>query len=499
MNSGRIVQGLVALLTALSSAAVMASAPTEYEIAINNGRVIDPETGLDAVRSLGILDGKIVTISTTELRGKRVVDARGLVVSPGFIDVHSHALTTPSAWIQAFDGVTTQLELENGAWPVAAAYDAFTQKGHPINFGFAAGWYPAREALLGDRAEELASEKDVHHILAAIEKGLEEGGIGVGFTIGHHTATNRLEYYGAAKLAAKYNRPAFTHIRYKNVHEPESSIEGAMELIGIAAATGAHMHLCHVNSSALRALPQVLDMIATAQRSGVRVTTEAYPWGAGSTTIRAPFLAPENLPLIEIQSSNITVLATGERPASDERLRELRESAPSSMVVIQYFDEQVPEELALLKQAQLFPGSLIVSDAVPYQVDGTYLTDAVWPIPANAQAHPRIAASFTKVIARDVRDDQDMTLLEAIGRATILPARMLEDGVPQMRNKGRIKIGADADIIVFDLDSLETRATFSEPTLPTVGMRFVIVNGAILIADGDLDTSQRSGIAVRAL
>ncbi|TYC94412.1 amidohydrolase family protein [Novosphingobium sp. BW1] len=498
MTGRALARTLTVLAAAVSLAGAPAMAQPQYEIAINNGRVIDPETGLDAVRSIGVSDGRIVTVSKDPLEGSRTIDAKGLVVAPGFIDVHSHALMTPSAWTQAFDGVTTQLELENGIWPVAGTYDAFAKKGHPINYGFATGWHPIRLALLGKQSEDLVDEKTSQKVIDAMETGLEEGGIGVGLTVGHHTGTNRLEYYAAARLAKAHGLPTFTHIRYKNVHEPEGSIEGVTELIGIAAATGAHMHLCHVNSSTLRALPRALDMIAQAQKSGVNVTTEAYPWGAGSTTIRAPFLAPENLPLIDIEPSNITVLKTGEHPASDERLRELRKTDPYAMIVVQYFDEEEPEELALLKQAQHFPGALIVSDAVPYQVDGKYLTDPVWPLPANAQAHPRIAASFTKVIAREVRDSHEMTMLDAIGRATLLPARLLEEGVPQMRKKGRIQPGADADIVVFDLNGLENRATFSAPTLPTKGMRFVVVNGKILIDRGVLNRRIMPGHAVRA-
>ena len=115
-----------------------------YDLVIARGRVIDPESGLDAIRDIGVSGGRIVAISKTPLQGTRTLDAVGQVVAPGFIDLHSHAMTTPSMRMQAFDGVTTALELELGNLPIGKAYERAAQQGYPINYGFSASWALAR-------------------------------------------------------------------------------------------------------------------------------------------------------------------------------------------------------------------------------------------------------------------------------------------------------------------------------------------------------------------
>lgn len=481
----------------LGVAAQPALAAPKLEIAINNGRVIDPETGLDAIRSIGIRDGRVVTISRRPLDAARRIDASGLVVAPGFIDVHSHAMTIPSAWMQAHDGVTTALELEIGAWPVGASYARMATTGWPINYGFSVSWFGARQALLGDKAESIVSEADSRGVVALVAEGLVEGGIGVGFPLGHHPETNRSEYLEISRIAARWDAPTFTHLRTKNTHEPRGVIEGATELIGIAAATGARMHLCHVNSSALRETPRVLSMIAEAQARGLHVTTEAYPWGAGSTRISTPFLDPDNLPLLDLEPTDIAIVATGERVRDRAELQRLRQTAPSTLVAIHYLDERDDKQRGFIELALRFPGALIVSDAIPYIVGNQTLTEPRWPLPDEAMAHPRIAASFTKMIAEHVRERQTLTLGNMIARASLLPARLLEPSVPEMRRKGRIQPGADADVIVFDLASVAVNADFDNPARASFGMQYVLVAGHVLIDGARLNLDRRDGRPIR--
>ncbi|WP_338426647.1 amidohydrolase family protein [Sphingopyxis kveilinensis] len=474
-----------------------ALAAATFDVAINNGRVIDPETRLDAIRSIGIRDGRIVTISRRPLAAKRQIDASGLVVAPGFIDVHSHAMTIPSAWMQAHDGVTTALELEIGAWPVGASYERMAAAGWPINYGFSVSWFGARQSLLGSRADSIVPEAESRRVVDLVAEGLAEGGIGVGFPLGHHPDTNRSEYLEISRIAARWDAPTFTHLRTKNTHEPRGVIEGATELIGVAAATGARMHLCHVNSSALRETPRILAMIAGAQARGLHVTTEAYPWGAGSTRISTPFLDPDNLPLLDLEPGDIAIVATGERVRDRAELERLRKAAPSTLVAIHYLDERDETQRGFIEQAIRFPGSLIVSDAIPYIVGNEPLTAPRWPLPDEAMAHPRIAASFTKVIADYVLDRRTLPLGDMIERATLLPARLLEPSVPDMRRKGRIQPGADADIVAFDLASLAVHADFDHPARPSTGMKYVLVAGSLLIDGGEIRRDRRDGRPVR--
>ncbi len=483
---------LLAGLAAAAPAAV-GSRAASYDLVIDGGRVIDPESGLDAVRSVGIRDGRVAAVSDTPLSGRRHIDARGLVVAPGFIDIHSHAQSIPGGWIQAFDGVTTALELETGAWPLAATYQAAAAEGRPINYGYSVSWGGIRRELLKGRAQDLASEAEIAAIVSKVGQGLDEGGLGVGNPVGYWTRTNRTEYWEVAALAARRQVPVFTHVRTKNSRDPGSALEAFGEVIATAATTGARMHICHINSSGLRDIPRLTTMIAKAQSYGIPVTSEAYPWGAGSTAINAPFLQPANLPLLGITSSNIEVVATGERPATNERLAELQRLNPNTRIIVHYLNEAVPEDRQLIEQAVLLKDGIIASDAVNYMVNGKDLVAARWPLPATAAGHPRTASTFTKVLGNYVRERKLLSLPEAIRRSTLLPARLLETVAPAMRHKGRISVGADADIIVFDPATVGAAATYARPATPAIGMRHVLVGGQLLIDNGRLLPEARPG------
>lgn len=490
-----LILGAGLCLAVLSSTASAQDAQP-YDVVITGGRVIDPESGLDGIRQIGIRDGRIAIVTTEALRGKANIDAKGLVVGPGFVDVHSHAQTIPAGWIQAFDGVTTALELEAGTWPVAQAYDAVAKEGRPINYGFSVNWLAAR-AEMGLSRTAPAADADIPKVVARVEQGLNEGGLGVGLLAGYAPDTGRQEYLDVARLAAKRHVPTFTHVRTKNTREPRGAVEGFSEVIAVAAATGAHMHICHINSSALRAIPSIAAMIETARANGVSISSEAYPWGAGSTKIDAPFLNPANLPQINIKSDSIVYLKTGERPATNARLAELQKSDPEGQVVIHYLDEKIPAERRFIDEAVMVKDSLIASDAVHYEIDGKTFDKPVWPLPAKAVSHPRTASTFTATLAYYVREKDMFSLNEMFRRASLLPAKLMEGVAPAMRDKGRIRVGADADIIVFDPNTVAGQATYEDTTKPAIGMANVLVRGEFVIRDGKLITTARPGRAIR--
>ena len=213
---------LLALLGLVLTPAISATAQT-FDLVISGGRVIDSESGLDAVRNIGIRNGKIAAISASRLAGKTTIDAKGLVVAPGFIDLHSHAvIALPSARMQVMDGVTTALELESGVLPVAGTYDLLAKEGRPLNYGFSVAWTFSRASLaMGVPYEKFSSadwgpaygREDWHgyntpekskRVLELIEKGLREGALGVGANLGYMPEANIDETYGIAKLTLKY-------------------------------------------------------------------------------------------------------------------------------------------------------------------------------------------------------------------------------------------------------------------------------------------------------
>jgi hypothetical protein len=247
----------------------------------------------------------------------------------------------------------------------------------------------------------------------------------------------------------------------------------------------------------MRQIIEVTEIIAEAQRNGVRVSTEAYPYGASSTTIGAPFLSPEALSRSGRSPKDIFVVDTADWVKDAEDLARIRRERPGAIVIIHNLREDVAADRALLEAALLFPNTAIVSDAMPYLAAGRLLDKDDWPLPDNAIAHPRVAGTFARVLGSWVRERKVISLNEAIRRASLIPAQILEQAVPQMRDKGRIRVGADADIVVFDAGTIADRATYQNPRAPSVGMRHVIVNGVALIEDWELHRRAMPGRAVR--
>lgn len=482
------------------------------DLVLNGARVIDPETGLDAVRAVGITDGRIVAVAETAPQARETVDLSGLVLAPGFIDLHSHAQSVTGLQLQALDGVTTALELEGGALPVGASIAAAEAEGRPINFGFSAAWAGARMHVLDGVSIEPdasgglatfaqhqakpnwrlpASDADVSRILDVLEQAVGEGAIGIGVLVGYAPESGRGEYLRVAGLAERLDTLTFTHTRYLSNEEPHSSLEGALEVISAAAGSGAHMHMCHVNSTSNRMIDQVAAAIERARGYGVRITTEAYPYGSGSTVVGAAFLEPEMLARQGMTPQSLTYLPTGERIADAARLRELRATDPGGLVVVDFFDESDDADMELLQRSLLLPDTAIASDAVP-------LTPAsdTWPVPPDHFAHPRSAGCYARTFRWLVRERGALTLAEAVRRCTLLPAQILATAVPAMAAKGRVQVGADADLVAFDPDTITDRATYAE-IAPSEGISHLLVGGAFVVRDGKLDTAARPGRAIR--
>jgi N-acyl-D-aspartate/D-glutamate deacylase len=288
-------------LLALSTTIVSAQ---QYDLVLEGGRVMDPETGVDAVRNVGIRDGKIVRISSEALSGRRVVHASGLVVAPGFIDLHQHGQDLASQRVKALDGVTMALELEIGAPDVAQFLKA--KEGHSlIHYGTSASHVAARALVFGaplpaseilpksgPATDHRATLEQIEAIRERLRAELDAGGLAIGMGIQYTPGATRLEVIDMFRLAAERRLPVYTHVRSSGRAEPGSSIESIGEVIGAAAITGASLHIVHINSSCMRDSLECLSMVGGARARGLDVTTEAYPYIAGMTSINSALFNP---------------------------------------------------------------------------------------------------------------------------------------------------------------------------------------------------------------
>ncbi len=451
-----------------------------YDLVIAHGRVIDPETKLDAVRNVGIRGGTIAIVTPEELTGKETIEARGLVVSPGFIDLHSHGQDDENYGYKARDGVTTALELEVGVWPVRQWYAAREGKAR-INFGASSGHIPATMAVLGDTGLALPRDAAVNQaataaqqkeIRADVEQGLREGALGIGFGIAYMPKTPREQIFDLFSLAAEWKRPCFVHLRYNGTGEP-GVVDAVQEAIVDALATGAPLHIVHITSMALRQTGFCLRLIDGARRRGVDVTTELYPYTAASTALESAVFDAGWQDRLGVGYDGLQWAATGERLTKETFAKYRKEGG---WVII----HEIPEDV--VKEALANPDAMIASDG---RLE-------------NGKGHPRSAGTYARVLGHYVRDERTLSLTDAIARMTLLPARRLETACPAMKNKGRIRRGADADIAIFDPNTVTDKATFEKPAQYSEGIPYVLVGGVAVVREGRLVEGARPGKGILA-
>jgi N-acyl-D-aspartate/D-glutamate deacylase len=488
-----------------------------YDLIIRNGRVIDPETGLDAIADVAVAEGRIAAIGRELGRAARIVDATGLVVAPGFIDLHAHGQSLPADRMQAFDGVTTSLELELGVLPVGRWYDEQAHEGRLLNYGASVGWVFARVAAMTtqqveaslegmgramrDRrwADMVASPVEVADILVRVKDGLKQGGIGIGFPNAYAPGTGVKEMSSLCSMAAEYGAPTFTHVAFMSNVDPQSSVEAYTRLIGYAGSTGAHMHICHFNATSLQDVERAAELVRTAQHQGLKVTVEAYPYGTGSTVVGAAFFADPAFPERTGRDySSVELVQTGRPFANRGDLLEAQQEDPGAIVLWHFLDVAIDERHRdLLDVSVMFPGGAIASDAIPWTLNGVVYRGGDWPLPEGSVSHPRSSGTFTRFLRQWVRERGALPLIDGLRKCTLIPAEILKSSTPQMCSKGRIQPGCDADIVVFDYSALTDRAEFNAMNRAAEGMRYVLVNGATVIADGVLDLAVRPGRPVR--
>ena len=445
-----------------------------YDRVILGGHVMDPASTLDAVRNIGLTGGRIAAITTHAIRGRDTVDARGLVVAPGFIDLHAHGQTPETYRFYSLDGVTTALELELGTSDVAAWYrERSAGGGERVNYGVSIGHIKVRMAVMHDSGSVMpvsdgayrpASPAQIGEIAKRIEVGLSEGAVSIGAGFPYTPAATRDELLAVFRVAAMAKTPIHVHIR--------PSVAGLNEALSLAGETHAALHVVHINSAGLAATPVMLEMISERLAHGRDVTTEAYPYDAGMTEIQSATIQDDYRAAPAERLAELEWPPTGERLNRESFERYSRIGGP---VVVHTNTEQ------MVAVAITSPLTIIASDA--YWQNGT--------------GHPRTTGTFSKVLGRYVRDAHSLSLMEAIRKMTLLPAQRLYARVPAMRQKGRLRVGADADITIFDAATVLDRSTYREPSLSPVGIQHVIVNGVSVVAKGQAVEGVAPGKAVR--
>jgi cytosine/adenosine deaminase-related metal-dependent hydrolase len=468
------------LFCLLLSEKTLAQSTVQYDIVLAGGRVIDPETKLDAIRNVGIIQNRIAQISSEKLEGKEVIDVSGLVVSPGFIDLHVHGRTNVEQEYQLHDGVTTALDLEWGVENLGMWYESRKSKAL-IHYGASVNW-PFERFKSMDKYQQAAQDAYAQAITweSSVEKldslfplsftehlnpqeeerthqniksSLEDGGLGIGVPIGYLPTTKPGEMYRIFELAGELDVLVYTHVRVPNL----SSVQ---EVIADATITGAPLHIVHINSVSLDQIGLAVQMVQTAQDKGFDISTELYPYTAASTGLASAIFNDGWQDRLGISYGDLQWVATGER-LTKETFEAYRKTGGGVIVHL-----MKPE---WIKTGIAAPGVMIASDGSSY----------------SKLAHPRTAGTFSKVLGQYVREEQVIDLPTAIAKMTLLPAKRLEDLSPMMRFKGRIQVGADADITIFNPETVIDKATFEEGLEFSEGIEYVLVNGTFVLRKGE--------------
>jgi len=465
----------------------------DYDLVILNGRVMDPETKYDTISNVGIKDGRIAAITKDKIKGKETIDANRLVVAPGFIDGHQHCIEPYAYRLMLRDGRTTIMDLELGAYgPKLDEWYKRREGKASVNFGVAVSHEFARAAVLDgfndwkyiNTPDALQSRvkqgwsktrptlEQGNRILAAIDEGLQQGGLGIGSTLGYmREGVSAREVFELQRLSGLYGRFIDMHFRY-TPGDDVGEVNGIQEMLANAAALGSPAIAAHFNNPGYNL---VHELLVRMREKGYNVWGEIYPYNAGSTALNAVFLEPEVWlkALGNKYEDTIQDVATGKFYTQKTREEMLKKEPTRPVIVYKCPDEWVLDWVKL-------PGVAIGSDGMPILPDDNLTWDT--PYEDFPNTHPRFSGSFAKVLR--IARENNIPLMQAVAMTSYNYAKPLGDmGLKSMQVRGRMQKGMVADITIFDPQTVTDNSTYAKGTLPSTGILHVIVNGTIVMRD----------------
>ncbi|NLW21903.1 MAG: amidohydrolase family protein [Tissierellia bacterium] len=428
----------------------------QYDIVIKNGTIYNPSTDHQlSGYNIGIRAEKIVRITKENISGKEEIDATGLIVSPGFIDLISYDPNSVGIRLKVLDGVTTNLAMHGGTEDAEKWYRGWEKAGVLTNFGASSFITRMRWPIVGYGVDaEMSDPKDIEKLVESVRKNIEAGALGISFSF-EYVPGIKHEVVPLLQLAKEYNIPTFYHLRYS---DKDRGLEGVKEVIDYGKKTGAIIHIMHINSTGgTFHMEEALNMINEAREEGLDITACVYPYDFWATYINSARFRPGWQERYNITYEDLQIGGTDIRISEDtfEKYRTQR-------ILVAAHGSLPEEELILALQD---PHIMIGSDTI---------------IEPSLNNHPRGAGTYSRLFGRYVREKQVLSIMDAIKKVSYLPAKRMESVAPAMKYKGRIEIGADADITIFNPNTIIDKATVKDPALPSVGVEYVIINGVIV-------------------
>lgn len=448
------------------------------KILLKNGLIVDPRQRLQRVCSLLVRDGQVAEITDEDREAEQVIDCRGKIVCPGFIDIHMHEdAYDPSAdsfygtifASMVLMGVTTAIggNCGSNASDPLLFLNAADRHGVPCNVGLLAGHTWLREKYSQSDKYSPAEADEIRKMTAEGRRLLDGGCLGISFGLKYVPGAGREEILPLAELCRRDDKLVAAHVR----QDVEGVFSAAEELADVGRAAGVHVQFSHIGSmGGYGQMKELLSALERSQKDGADILCDCYPYdafstGIGETTYDEGFLRRYGADYDSI------LICSGKYNGmfcTEEMFRELRAEAPQTYTVGRFMKSE-DVELALLS-----PLTMIASDGVR---DGD-------------EGHPRAAGTFPRVFDRYVKTGK-MSLFAAVEKMTSMPAERL--GLPK---KGNLLPGSDADITVFDPEKIKDCATYEQPVLPPEGIECVIVGGRVAAERGEL-IARDAGRSVR--
>lgn len=449
-----------------------------YDLLIKNGIVIDFHNNRRILADVGVKDGKIIDVGLCTESSKKVIDAEGLVVSPGFIDIHMHEEQLGyNSQGDDYDianymlrmGVTTGLGGNCGinGQDVDDFFNFIDENGAPINYPLLTGHNYIRSKL-NMNLHMAASDFEIDKMKQMIKSDIElYGAVGISFGIEYSPG---ISFDEVVKISEGLGDGIILSGHYRK--DSDNALESIKELVDISKATNLPMQISHIGScSAFGHMDESLKYMEKAIEEGADITADSYPYDSFSTFIGSEALNEDYFQ--RYNKSYDSILLT-EAPykgvyCDEELYNKVRKEYPNMLAAAFVMNE---DEII---EAYKKPFTLVASDGL--------LNDG--------QGHPRAAGTFPRILGKFVREDKELDLMDVLKKMTLLPAERLG-----LKNKGDIQSGMDADITIFNPNTVIDNATFQEPTKAPTGIEYVIIDGKIALEKGKM-INKRLGKAIK--
>lgn len=494
----------------------------QFDLVVRNGRVIDGNGNPAFFADVAVKDGRIVAIGRALGSGKTEIDAKGLIVSPGFIDVHTHGediVTMNKAENFLRMGVTTIVMGNCGSSvkDVTALWTKIAEAPISANVGTLVGLNTVRRAAMGGNYDRLPSADEMTKMKASIDKAMRDGALGIstGLTYLPGTFTKTDEITELAKVAAAYDGIHASHMR----SESTGIFKSVDELLAVSRGSGIRSHISHTKVAGPKMWgksKKLLETLDKARAEGIDITQDQYAYTASSTSL-SQIIASEFR-----EGKRSDFLERIKNPETKAAIvKEMKDSLRSSVrkdfsyaVIASYSKNPALNGKNVVEAAKLVRGSDSLDDQIELIIDihanggahAIYHTmneediQAIMRHPNTMIAcdsgirefgegvpHPRGYGNNARVLARYVRELHVLRLEDAIRRMTSLPASTF-----RMKDRGCLREGAWADIVVFDPEKIQDNASFSDPHHYSTGLRAVLVNGVVVV-DKDAHTGAKPG------